>query len=69
MPCTSLSRIKVRSRRGENWLLASCNVTTVSEKANAVTVTMAPAMVCSRLLAAVGPPPKIHAATMGWTLS
>ena len=30
--------MKVRSSRGENWLLASCRVTTVSEKVSDVTV-------------------------------
>ena len=36
--CTNRSREKVRSSRGENWLLASCSVTTVRENVNDVTV-------------------------------
>ncbi len=36
--CTNTSLVKVRSRRGENWLLANCKVTTVRENVRDVTV-------------------------------
>ena len=61
--CTNLSRAKVRNSRGENWLLASCNVTRVSENVSDVTVITEPAMAASRSRAAAGPPPKIHLET------
>ncbi len=35
---TKMSLVSVRSNLGENWLLASCRVTTVSEKVRDVTV-------------------------------
>ncbi len=38
MAWTNWSLVKVRSNRGENWLLASCRVTTVSENVSDVTV-------------------------------
>ena len=43
-------------RRGENWLLASCSVTTVSEKVRDVTVIRDPEIACRTDLAASGPP-------------
>jgi hypothetical protein len=54
---TTRSRVNVRSRRGENWLLASWRVTTVSEKVSAVTVISEPAMVPSTERAASAPRP------------
>ena len=35
---TNWSLVKVRSNRGENWLLANCKVTTVRENVRDVTV-------------------------------
>ncbi len=55
---TARSLVKVRSRRGENWLLASWSVTTVSENVSAVTVISELAIVPSSVRAALGPPPK-----------
>ncbi len=50
--------MKVRSNRGENWLLASCRVTTVSENVSDVTVISEPEMALSTVRAASAPPPK-----------
>ena len=49
---------KLPSRRGVNWLLASCMTTMVIEKTSPVTEIMALAMVLSRLRADSAPPPK-----------
>ena len=54
---TNRSRVNVRSSRGENWLLASCRVTTVSEKVSDVTVISELAMASSTVRAASAPPP------------
>lgn len=54
---TYRSAVKVRNRRGENWLLASCSVSTVSEKVSAVTVTSEPAIAVSTERAASALPP------------
>ena len=56
VPWTTRSRVKVRSSRGENWLLASCSVTTVREKVSAVTVIREPATAARTVRAASGPP-------------
>ena len=58
VPCTNRSELKVRSSRGENWLLAGCNVTTVSEKVRDVTVIRDPEIACRTDVAASGPPLK-----------
>ena len=50
--------MKVRSSRGEYWLLASCRVTTVRENVSAVTVIIEPATACSTIRALPGPPVK-----------
>ena len=63
--CTNRSATKVRSKRGENWLLASCRVTTVSENVNEVTVISDPAMASSTDRAASGPPLKRSAERIG----
>ena len=53
--------VKVRKSRGENWLLANCNVATVSENVNDVTVISELAIASSRVRAAPGSPSKITA--------
>ena len=62
---TNWSPAKVRSSRGENWLLASCSVTTVRENVRAVTVIMDEAIASSRVRAASTSPPK----SQTWTES
>ena len=52
------SRKNVRSTRGENWLLASCRTTIVTEKTSAVRVRVDEAMEESNSLALSGPPLK-----------
>src|SRR3712207_8520129 len=47
----SRSRTKERITRGENWLLASCRLTTVSENTTPAVVIMAPATVLSSQVA------------------
>lgn len=53
----TLDRLNVRSSRGENWLLASCNVTTVRENVSDVTVIRNPATASRTARAASAPPP------------
>ena len=65
VPCTNRSRVKVRSSRGENWLDASCSVTTVSEKVSDVTVMSELATALSTDRAAPGPPPNRTTLTWG----
>ena len=65
--------MKVRSSRGENWLLASCSVTTVREKVSAVTVISELEMAASTVRPADGLPPKSrsvsHCGNADWMLS
>jgi len=49
------SRMKLRSRRGPNCEVASCRVTTVSEKVRPVTVIIEPAIVARMVRAPSGP--------------
>jgi len=66
---TSGSRENVRNNRGENWLLASCSVTTVSENVSDVTVISEPAIADRTVRAASAPPPNRYALSVGGTLS
>jgi hypothetical protein len=52
------SATKLRSRRGVNWLLASCSATIVTEKTVPVTVMRPPAMAVSTPRVPSAPPPK-----------
>ena len=56
---TNRSWVKVRSSRGENWLLASCRVTTVRENVNEVTVISELETALRTVRAAPASPPKI----------
>ncbi len=58
---TKMSLVKVRSSRGENWLLANCSVTTVSENVSDVTVISELAMASSNVRAAPASPPNNRA--------
>jgi len=66
---TKGSRENVRSRRGENWLLASCRVTTVSENVSDVTVISEPPIADRTVRAASAPPPNRYALSLGGRLS
>ncbi len=66
---TNTSLEKVRSRRGENWLLASCSVTTVKEKVNDVTVISELDTASNTVRAAPGSPPKVIERTQDGTES
>ena len=57
---TNRSWVKVRSSRGENWLLASWSVTTVRENVSDVTVISELATALSTVRAAPGSPLKIR---------
>jgi len=59
--CTNMSLVKVRSSRGENWLLASCRVTTVRENVNEVTVIRELETASRTVRAAPASPPKVTA--------
>ena len=68
MTCEGRSRRKLRSTRGEYWLLASCSATTVIEKTRAVSVMIA-VTISDRIERAVpGVPPNASHETVSRSL-